>query len=185
MRPAPTVTNSIGRMCFRVMEDRNELLPQEFSEGRWIGRRIDRLGGESIFIVAAAPALLSPMTKEKGTFLINGKPHVAEYEARTTLWEVIAMNAGLTGNQPKLQSGQLRRMQRAGGRSPYLLLPYAGDGGCGQEDSHHRRRGRREEFASIAADRAHARRGGLRILHGGMGCHGERAAGQESESIRG
>ena len=37
------------------------------------------------------------MTKEKAAFVINGKLHVAEYEARTTLWEVIAMKSGLTG----------------------------------------------------------------------------------------
>jgi len=37
------------------------------------------------------------MTKETGTFIINGKPNSAEYEARTTLWEVIAVKFGLTG----------------------------------------------------------------------------------------
>src|SRR5215471_11813963 len=39
----------------------------------------------------------APMMKEKSTFIINGKPLVAEYEARTTLWEVIAVKLGLTG----------------------------------------------------------------------------------------
>src|SRR6185436_12778739 len=38
-----------------------------------------------------------PMTKETGSFTINGKPYRAEYEARTTLWEVISMKLGLTG----------------------------------------------------------------------------------------
>ncbi len=37
------------------------------------------------------------MTREKATFIINGKPHAVEYEARTTLWEVIAMQLGLVG----------------------------------------------------------------------------------------
>jgi aerobic-type carbon monoxide dehydrogenase small subunit (CoxS/CutS family) len=32
-----------------------------------------------------------------GTFLINGKTLSAEYEARTTLWEVLAVKFGLTG----------------------------------------------------------------------------------------
>src|SRR5437016_12383943 len=55
-------------------------------------------GGETIFLAAAAPpALVTPMTREKATFIINGKLHVAEYEARTTLWEVIAMQLGLVG----------------------------------------------------------------------------------------
>src|SRR3989454_12357268 len=39
----------------------------------------------------------APMTKETGTFTINGKPYRADYEARTTLWEVIAVKLGLTG----------------------------------------------------------------------------------------
>src|SRR5580698_8472772 len=55
------------------------------------------VGGECVFVSAAAPALPSPMTKEKASFLINGKLHAAEYEARTTLWEVIAIKLGLTG----------------------------------------------------------------------------------------
>ena len=70
---------------------------RNFLKAAGSGVVLTALGGESIFIAAAAPALLLPMTKERGSFLINGKPHVAEYEARTTLWEVIAMNAGLTG----------------------------------------------------------------------------------------
>ena len=37
------------------------------------------------------------MTKETGTFNVNGKPYRADYEARTTLWEVIAVKLGLTG----------------------------------------------------------------------------------------
>jgi aerobic-type carbon monoxide dehydrogenase small subunit (CoxS/CutS family) len=50
--------------------------------------------------VKAAPAPLAvstAMTTEKGTFTINGKPYSAEYDARTTLWEVIAVKFGLTG----------------------------------------------------------------------------------------
>jgi len=39
----------------------------------------------------------TPMTKETASFNINGKIYQAEYEARTTLWEVIAMKLGLTG----------------------------------------------------------------------------------------
>src|SRR5437867_80671 len=39
----------------------------------------------------------APMTKETATFNVNGKPYRADYEARTTLWEVIAVKLGLTG----------------------------------------------------------------------------------------
>jgi len=51
---------------------------------------------------AAAPkpsplAIPEPMTKETGVFQINGKAYKADYEARTTLWEVIAVKLGLTG----------------------------------------------------------------------------------------
>ncbi len=70
---------------------------RNFLKAAGSGVVLTALGGESIFVAGAAAAVLSPMTKEKGSFLINGKLHVAEYEARTTLWEVIAIQAGLTG----------------------------------------------------------------------------------------
>ena len=41
-----------------------------------------------------APA---PFASEKSGFLINGKLHMVEYEARTTLWEVIAMKTVRSG----------------------------------------------------------------------------------------
>jgi len=51
---------------------------------------------------AAAPkpsplAIPEAITRETNTFNINGKNYQAEYEARTTLWEVIAVKLGLTG----------------------------------------------------------------------------------------
>lgn len=52
--------------------------------------------GEPV-LAAAALALPTPITHERSTFLINGAAHVADYEARTTLWEVIAISFGLTG----------------------------------------------------------------------------------------
>jgi len=42
-------------------------------------------------------AIPTAMTKETSSFNINGKVYHAEYEARTTLWEVIAVKLGLTG----------------------------------------------------------------------------------------
>src|SRR5947207_2101142 len=42
-------------------------------------------------------AIPTPMTKETATFNINGRNYQADYEARTTLWEVIAVKLGLTG----------------------------------------------------------------------------------------
>jgi len=42
-------------------------------------------------------SLPTPIAQEQGAFLINGKSFTTAYEARTTLWEVIAVKAGLTG----------------------------------------------------------------------------------------
>ena len=62
------------------------------------GISLTAIGIESF--LNAAPASrnpLSPITKEKATFIVNGKPLTAEYEARTTLWEVLNVKLGLTG----------------------------------------------------------------------------------------
>ncbi len=45
----------------------------------------------------ALPSLPKPFASEKASFIVNGKTYAAEYEARTTLWEVISMKLGLTG----------------------------------------------------------------------------------------
>jgi aerobic-type carbon monoxide dehydrogenase small subunit (CoxS/CutS family) len=44
-----------------------------------------------------APAIPAPMTKEMATFRVNGQSHQVTYEARTPLWEVLAVKLGLTG----------------------------------------------------------------------------------------
>src|ERR1700693_5971852 len=49
---------------------------------------------------AAKPSPLAipvAMSKETSSFNVNGKVYQTEYEARTTLWEVIAVKLGLTG----------------------------------------------------------------------------------------
>src|SRR5215472_18081460 len=71
---------------------------RNFLKAAGSGVALTFIHGESNFLAAAAPlTVAAAMTKEKSTFLINGKPMVAEYEARTTLWEVIAMQLGLVG----------------------------------------------------------------------------------------
>jgi len=70
---------------------------RNFLKAAGSGVVLTAMGGECVLVSVAAPALSSPMTKEKASFLINGKLHAAEYEARTTLWEVIAIKLGLTG----------------------------------------------------------------------------------------
>ena len=46
-----------------------------------------------------APVLAIPaaMTKEKTSLRVNGRSYPVEYEARATLWEVLAVKLGLTG----------------------------------------------------------------------------------------
>ena len=70
------------------------------------GRRRRGRGGGASFATgspatpAAKPSPLeipTAITKETSSFNINGKVYQAEYEARTTLWEVIAVKLGLTG----------------------------------------------------------------------------------------
>ena len=58
---------------------------RNFLKAAGSGVVLTTVGGEAVF-VAPALALPAPMTKEKSSFIINGKLHVAEYEARTTLW---------------------------------------------------------------------------------------------------
>jgi len=71
---------------------------RNFLKAAGSGVALTFIGGETAFLSATAPAALAtPMTREKATFIINGKPHPVEYEARTTLWEVIAVKLGLTG----------------------------------------------------------------------------------------
>ena len=71
---------------------------RNFLKAAGSGIALTALGGEAVFAAVASPlALPTPMTKEKATFIINGRPLVAEYEARTTLWEVVAVKLGLTG----------------------------------------------------------------------------------------
>ena len=72
---------------------------RNFLKAAGSGVALTALGGGSMLAAVASPApgLPVPMTKEKAIFILNGKPLVAEYEARTTLWEVVAVKLGLTG----------------------------------------------------------------------------------------
>jgi len=62
-------------------------------------------------VPAAKPSPLAipvAMSKETSSFNITARMYQAEYEARTTLWEVIAVKLGDDGDEPQLQPGQLR-----------------------------------------------------------------------------
>src|SRR5579864_1600820 len=71
---------------------------RNFLKAAGTGIALTAVGSEAVLRVAAATAALPALlTREKASFLVNGKLHVAEYEARTTLWEVLAVQLGLTG----------------------------------------------------------------------------------------
>ena len=70
---------------------------RNFLKAAGSGVVLTAVGGDVGFVAAAAPGTCRADDQGKGAFLINGKLHVAEYEARTTLWEVIAMQLGMTG----------------------------------------------------------------------------------------
>jgi CO/xanthine dehydrogenase Mo-binding subunit/aerobic-type carbon monoxide dehydrogenase small subunit (CoxS/CutS family) len=70
---------------------------RNFLKAAGSGVVLTAVGAGSALPLAAATALPGPLSREKASFLINGKLQVADYEARTTLWEVLAVQLGLTG----------------------------------------------------------------------------------------
>jgi putative selenate reductase molybdopterin-binding subunit len=76
---------------------------RDFLKAAGQGLALTTLGGQATPAIAAPLAqaipsgLPAPVTSEKSTFLVNGKTLSAAYEARTTLWEVLAVELGLTG----------------------------------------------------------------------------------------
>ena len=70
---------------------------RNFLKAAGSGIVLTAVGGETALLTAATTTLPLAITREKSAFTINGKRHVAEYEARTTLWEVLAVKLGLTG----------------------------------------------------------------------------------------
>ncbi len=116
---------------------------RNFLKAAGSGVVLTAVGGERSLSSRQLPlALAAPMTKEKAH--IPDQRKAARRRIRSTHHSVGSDRdqAGPDRNEPKLQSGQLRRVQRAGGRNPRLFLPHPGDRSRGQEDSHHRRRGR-------------------------------------------
>jgi xanthine dehydrogenase YagR molybdenum-binding subunit len=63
------------------------------------------VGDRLIAAPTGLPAVPKSFASEKATFIVNGKLYSAEYEARTTLWEVIAMKFGLTGTNRSCNRG--------------------------------------------------------------------------------
>jgi CO/xanthine dehydrogenase Mo-binding subunit/aerobic-type carbon monoxide dehydrogenase small subunit (CoxS/CutS family) len=71
---------------------------RNFLKAAGFGVVLKAVTGESLIAAPlASPAAVAPFASEKAAFLINGKAYAAEYEARTTLWEVISMKLGMMG----------------------------------------------------------------------------------------
>src|SRR4051812_23815040 len=85
---ASRVTNNIGLTCTPNSreEDRMKYSRRNFLKAAGSGAVVlTTVGAGARTAAAAAPplAIPVPMTKETGSFMINGKPYSAEYEART------------------------------------------------------------------------------------------------------
>ena len=76
---------------------------RNFLKAAGSGVVLTTLGGEQL--IAGPTPLPKAFSTEKATFMINGRPMMAEYEARTTLWEVIAMKFGMTGTNRSCNRG--------------------------------------------------------------------------------
>src|SRR5262245_6751792 len=77
---------------------------RDFLKAAGQGIALTAVGVRAVPSAIAAPlaqaspfSLATPVTQEQSAFLINGKTFTAAYEARTTLWEVLAVKLGLTG----------------------------------------------------------------------------------------
>src|SRR5437870_5428909 len=75
---------------------------RDFLKAAEQGIALSAIAAESSAPLAAAlqapvPPLPRPIAREAGTFLVNGHSFAVEYEARTTLWEILAVKLGLTG----------------------------------------------------------------------------------------
>src|SRR5579863_1883802 len=72
---------------------------RNFLKAAGSGVVLTAMTGERLFAAPTTSLVAAPkaFASEKASFLVNGKLYAAEYEARTTLWEVISMKLGLTG----------------------------------------------------------------------------------------
>jgi len=76
---------------------------RNFLKAAGCGVALTAVAGDQL--IAAPTRLPQSFSSEKSTFMVNGKLYSAEYEARTTLWEVIAMKFGLTGTNRSCNRG--------------------------------------------------------------------------------
>ena len=125
------------------------------------------------------------MTREKATFIINGKPHAVEYEARTTLWEVIAMQLGLVGTNRSCNRASCGACSVLVDGTPFYSCHTLATEAVGKKILTIEGVGDEKNLHPLqrVGYTLHGRR--LRLLHRRLGCHREGAARQESQSQRG
>lgn len=70
---------------------------RNFLKAAGSGVVLTAVAGDKLIAAPTASPAFVPFAAEKASFLVNGRMYAAEYEARTTLWEVIAMKLGMTG----------------------------------------------------------------------------------------
>ncbi|HEV2202707.1 MAG TPA: molybdopterin cofactor-binding domain-containing protein [Bryobacteraceae bacterium] len=79
---------------------------RNFLKAAGSGVVLTAVGGDRLIAAPTAlPVVPKSFASEKATFIVNGHPMAAEYEARTTLWEVISMKFGLTGTNRSCNRG--------------------------------------------------------------------------------
>ena len=139
--------------------------------------------GEAAAQTASPLAIPAPMGKETGTFTINEKTYRADYEARTTLWEVIHNKLGLTGTNRSCNRASCGACSVLLDGVPFYSCHTLATEGVGKQSPHGGRAGGRGEPASAAARGLHSNGGRLRVLHGGMVSHGQGPAGREPRSV--
>ena len=122
---------------------------------------------------------------KKRSFLVNGKSYAAEYEARTTLWEVISMKLGLTGTNRSCNRASCGACSVLVDGTPFYSCHTLATEAVGKKILTIEGVGDEKNLHPLAAHRPHARGRRLRLLHRRMGGHRESAARQESQSDRG
>ena len=151
---------------------------RHFLKAAGSGVALTVIGGETALFGAVAPvgsvAFATPMSKEKATFVINGKPYPVGYEARTTLWEVIAMQLGLVGTNRSCNRASCGACSVLVDGQPFYSCHTLATEAVGKKISPSKAWATRTTCIRLQHV-GYIRCGGrLRLLHGGLGGHRER-----------
>ena len=158
---------------------------RNFLKAASAGIALTAVGGESAFLAGAAVvALPEPMTSERATFIVNGKPHLAEYEARTTLWEVISMKLGMTGTNRSCNRASCGACSVLVDGTPVYSCHTLATEAASKNILTIEGVGDAKQPPPPPAHRPHPRSRRLRFLHRRMGRHRQSTSRQEPQSLR-